>query len=354
MTFRIGFKTSPQAVDWATLNDTWAAAGQLEVFDAGWLNDHLVDIDPSRGQSSWEAFTLLAALARHVPGKWVGHAVLSNTFRHPAVLAKAATVMDHFTDGRFILGLGAGWLAAEHEPMGISLPPIGERIDRLESAVAVLEALFSSDAAEMPGVTRPDDFYPLAGAVNSPSPLTPGGPPIYLGGQKRRGIALAARSAKGWIMPGDRAGDFGLSRGPTQCDSAGSRERRSGSGRFCVRRPGRVKCECERSTRRAGWSQGNGERRCHRDHRRDCGCGRLKRAGDGCSRDRSSAARRSRPLIRRRMSAPFVGSFLTQFKNDRSSSSIEETPIKIIVRRMSSANQLKTRSTPRSPAAPSP
>ena len=208
MTFRIGFKTSPQAVEWATLNDTWAAAGQLEVFDGGWLNDHLVDIDPARGQSSWEAFTLLAALARHVPGKWVGHAVLSNTFRHPALLAKAATVMDHYTDGRFILGLGAGWLAAEHEPMGISLPPIGERIDRLESAVAVLEALFSSEAAGTPGVTRPDDFYPLAGAVNSPSPLTPGGPPIYLGGQKRRGIALAARSANGWIMPGDRAGDL--------------------------------------------------------------------------------------------------------------------------------------------------
>lgn len=208
MTFRIGFKTSPQAVDWATLNDTWAAAGQLEVFDAGWLNDHLVDIDPNRGQSSWEAFTLLAALARHVPGKWVGHAVLSNTFRHPAVLAKAATVMDHVTGGRFILGLGAGWLEDEHRPFGIPLPPIGERIDRLESAVAVIEALFSSEAAAAPGVTRPDDFYPLAGAVNSPPPHTSLGPPIYLGGQKRRGINLAARSAQGWIMPGDRAGDI--------------------------------------------------------------------------------------------------------------------------------------------------
>lgn len=208
MPLRIGFKTSPQAVDWPTLDDTWAAAGQLDHFDAGWLNDHLVDIVPNRGNDSWEALTLLAALAHRVPGKWVGHGVLSNTFRHPAVLAKAATLLDHVTGGRFILGLGAGWLAAEHEPFGIPLPPIGERIDRLESAVAVLEALFSANAATPPGVTVADEFYPLAEAVNSPPPLTPGGPPIYLGGQKRRGIALAARSAQGWILPGDRAGDI--------------------------------------------------------------------------------------------------------------------------------------------------
>lgn len=209
MAVRIGFKTSPQAVDWRTLDDTWAAAGQLDIFDAGWLNDHLVDIVPERGHESLEALTLLAALAHHVPGKWVGHAVLSNTFRHPAVLAKAATVLDHVTGGRFVLGLGAGWLETEHEPFGIALPSIGERIDRLVSAVGVLEVLFSPQAAKAPGVSRPDRFYPLSGAINAPPPLTPGGPPIYLGGQKRRGIALAARSAQGWVMPGDRAGDVG-------------------------------------------------------------------------------------------------------------------------------------------------
>jgi alkanesulfonate monooxygenase SsuD/methylene tetrahydromethanopterin reductase-like flavin-dependent oxidoreductase (luciferase family) len=204
---RIAFKTSPQDVDWPTLDATWAAAGELTEFDSGWLNDHLVDIVPERGHASFEALTLLAALVHRVAGKWVGHAVLSNTFRHPVVLAKAATVLDHATEGRFILGLGAGWLEPEHGPFGIPLPPIGERIDRLVSAVDVLEALFSPQAAEAPGVTRPDPFYPLTGAVNVPAPRTPGGPPIYLGGQKRRGIELAARSAQGWIMPGDRAGD---------------------------------------------------------------------------------------------------------------------------------------------------
>jgi alkanesulfonate monooxygenase SsuD/methylene tetrahydromethanopterin reductase-like flavin-dependent oxidoreductase (luciferase family) len=207
MAVRIGFKTSPQAVDWNTLDEIWAVAGELDVFDAGWLNDHLVDIVPDRDGGSLEALTLLAALIHHVPGKWVGHAVLSNTFRHPAVLAKAATFLDQATGGRFILGLGAGWLESEHAPFGIDLPPIGPRIDRLISAVDTLHALFSPAAAKAPGVTRPDPHYPLAGAVNDPPPRTPGGPPIYLGGQKRRGIELAARAAHGWVMPGDRAGD---------------------------------------------------------------------------------------------------------------------------------------------------
>jgi alkanesulfonate monooxygenase SsuD/methylene tetrahydromethanopterin reductase-like flavin-dependent oxidoreductase (luciferase family) len=202
----IGFKTSPQGVEWIQLDEIWAAAGELDVFAAGWLNDHLTDMSDTGGPSL-EALTLLATLAHHVPGAWVGHGVLSNTFRHPSVLAKAATVLDHATGGRFVLGLGAGWHEGEHRSLGIPLPPIRERIDRLESAVEVLHALFSTDAAAPPGVTRPDPFYPLDAAVNLPAPRTPGGPPIFLGGQRRRGIALAGRAGDGWLLPGINAGD---------------------------------------------------------------------------------------------------------------------------------------------------
>ncbi|HEX3427751.1 MAG TPA: LLM class flavin-dependent oxidoreductase [Candidatus Limnocylindrales bacterium] len=207
MTLRIGFKTSPQDVDWPTLDATWARAGELGVFDSGWLNDHLTNMDVAHPGPSFEALTLLAALVHHVPGVIVGHGVLSNTFRHPVLLAKAATLLDHATGGHFVLGLGAGWFEGEHEPFGIDLPPIGERIDRLVSAVGVLEALFSPTAAGPPGVTRPDPFYPLRGATNLPAPFTVGGPPLYLGGQRPRGIALAARSASGWLLPGTEAGD---------------------------------------------------------------------------------------------------------------------------------------------------
>ena len=209
MGLRISFKTSPQGVDWATLDATWALAGQLGGFDGAWMNDHLTDLDPVAPGASLETLTLLGTLVHHVPGVRVGHAVLSNTFRHPVLVAKAAVVLDHAVggDGRFVLGLGAGWFEGEHQPFGIPLPPIGERIDRLVSAVEVIQALFSPEAAMAPGVTRPDPFYPLSGAVNAPPPLTPGGPPIFLGGQKPRGIALAARLAAGWLLTGTEAGD---------------------------------------------------------------------------------------------------------------------------------------------------
>jgi alkanesulfonate monooxygenase SsuD/methylene tetrahydromethanopterin reductase-like flavin-dependent oxidoreductase (luciferase family) len=213
MTVRFGFKTSPQDVDWATLDATWRRAGELTAersgagFDSGWLNDHLTNMDDDHPGPSLEAVTLLATLVHHVPGVTVGHAVLSNTFRYPAILAKAAVVLDHATDGRFVLGLGAGWHEGEHAMFGLDLPPIGPRIDRLESAVETIRALWSAEAAAPPGVSREDPYYPLTGAINAPPPRTPGGPPIYLGGQGPRGIRLAARLAAGWLQPGNRAGD---------------------------------------------------------------------------------------------------------------------------------------------------
>lgn len=197
----IGFKTSPQGVDWPTLDSTYARAGELGVFDSGWMNDHITDPTLERGGSSWEALTALTALIHHVPGLTIGHGVLSNTFRHPVILAKAATALDHATGGRFVLGLGAGWHEGEHVPFGIPLPPIRERFDRFESAVHTIRALFSDAAATEPGVSRPDPYYPLDGATNLPPPLRAGGPPMWLGGQKRRGLALVAGHGDGWMLP---------------------------------------------------------------------------------------------------------------------------------------------------------
>jgi alkanesulfonate monooxygenase SsuD/methylene tetrahydromethanopterin reductase-like flavin-dependent oxidoreductase (luciferase family) len=197
----IGFKTSPQSVDWQTLDATWARASELGVFDSAWMNDHITDPSRERGGASWEALTAITALVHRVPGLIVGHGVLANTFRHPVLLAKAATLLDHATGGRFVLGLGAGWHEGEHVPFGIPLPPMPERFDRFESAVHVLKALFSDAAGREPGVSRPDPFYPLDGATNDPPPLTPGGPPVWLGGQKRRGLALVAEYGDGWMLP---------------------------------------------------------------------------------------------------------------------------------------------------------
>ena len=206
----IGFRISPiasQGIDWPKLDATWAAAGEEDVFSAGWISDHLSDASLERGGGAFESLTTVAALAHRVPGKWIGIAVLANTFRHPSVVAKSATVIDNVTGGRFILGLGAGWHEGEHEEFGIPLAPMKERFARFESAVATLAALFSSAARKAPGVSRDDPFYPLHDATLEPAPVRPEGPQLWLGGQRRRGIALAARYAEGWPMPGNEAGN---------------------------------------------------------------------------------------------------------------------------------------------------
>ena len=206
----IGFRvsaTGSAGLDWPMLDAMWARAGEFDVFDAGWMSDHLSDASQERGGVAFEPFTTLAALAHNVPGRWLGVAVASATFRHPALVAKAATVLDNVTGGRFILGIGAGWHEGEHDAFGIPLPRLPERFDRLEAGLRTISALFGPDAAPGRGVTVEDSIYPLRGATNEPQPMRPRGPAIWLGGQRPRGIGLAVQYAEGWPMPGNRPGD---------------------------------------------------------------------------------------------------------------------------------------------------
>ena len=206
----LGFKVSPsdaEGASWRVLEDMWSTAGSLGVFDAAWLSDHLANASQDRGGPALESFTTAAALSSRVTGMWIGIAVAANTFRHPALLAKEATVLDNVTGGQFVLGLGSGWHEGEHDQFGIPLPALPDRYDMFEGSLRVLTALFSEEAREEPGVTLDDPLFPLRGATNLPAPLHEAGPPIWLGGQKKRGIALAVRYADGWPMPGNRPGD---------------------------------------------------------------------------------------------------------------------------------------------------
>ncbi len=263
----IGFRisaTGSDGLDWQRLDSTWALAGELDVFSAGWLSDHLSDASRDRGGTAFEAFTTAAALAHRVPGKWIGLAVAANTFRHPAVLAKQATMLDIVTRGRFILGLGAGWHVGEHETFGIDLPEPRERFDRYESAIRVLAALFSEAARKPPGVTLYDPIYPLARATNQPPPVTAAGPPIWLGGQRRRGIELIARYASGWPLPGNRAGDVAYFSGKRDqirraLEAAG---RDASDFTFAAQ----VDCGADANTRRAALEVGRQMQRAGADH----------------------------------------------------------------------------------------
>lgn len=203
---RVGFKTFCHQADWPALEATWGLGGQLDVFESAWLNDHLGDFSVERGGSAFEALTLLAALSRHVPGKWIGHLALSNTFRHPAIVARAALTMDHVTHGRFVLGIGAGWHEGEHETNGIELPPIGKRINHLGDTARIVRALFGEAGRGAPGVDLEAGSVHLRGATMEPAPVHPGGPLLFLCGQGPRGLGLAAELADGWNYSANMAG----------------------------------------------------------------------------------------------------------------------------------------------------
>ena len=195
---KIGFKTSQANVAWPTLAATWELADERPILDSGWLFDHFVALGEGGG-GSHEAFTMLAALAARTKRLQLGHLVLSNTYRHPALTAKAAATIDHSAPGRFVLGLGAGWHEGEHAMYGLRLAPIGERITMLDSAVRLIKALWESPS----GVSLDAPPYRLVDAVCDPPPLTPGGPPIWLGGQGSRGLRIVAERADGWNQTGE-------------------------------------------------------------------------------------------------------------------------------------------------------
>src|SRR5262245_11029173 len=77
----VGFRLAPlgsEGLDWGRLDETWALAGELDAFSAGWMSDHLSDAGQERNGPAFESLTMAAALATRVPGKWVGIAVLAN------------------------------------------------------------------------------------------------------------------------------------------------------------------------------------------------------------------------------------------------------------------------------------
>lgn len=114
---------------------------------------------------AWDQLTLLAAVA--LSTRTIGLATLVSpiTFRHPAVMLKAATTIDRISGGRFSLGIGAGWMVREHEAFGIDMPPVSERFERLEEALGYLRAAMDPGGPGFSG-----DYYTLEGFTPDPVP----------------------------------------------------------------------------------------------------------------------------------------------------------------------------------------
>jgi probable F420-dependent oxidoreductase len=120
----------------------------------------------------------------------VGSLVFDNDYRHPVVLAKEAATLDLLSDGRFDLGLGAGWMASDYEQAGIPFDPPGKRIGRMEEALHIIKGLLAGAPFSFSGA-----HYQVANIEGSPPPVQKPHPPILLGGGGPRMLRLAAREA---------------------------------------------------------------------------------------------------------------------------------------------------------------
>ena len=120
----------------------------------------------------------------------VGSLVFDNDYRHPVVLAKEAATLDLLSDGRFDLGLGAGWMASDYERSGIPLDSPGVRIGRMEEGLAIIKGLLAGGAFSFSG-----KHYRITSLEGHPSPVQKPHPPILLGGGGRRMLSVAAREA---------------------------------------------------------------------------------------------------------------------------------------------------------------
>lgn len=120
----------------------------------------------------------------------VGSLVFDNDYRHPVVLAKEVATLDRLSDGRFDLGLGAGWMASDYEQAGIPFDSPGVRIERMEEALTVIKGLLAGGAFSFSG-----KHYRINSMEGHPSPVQKPHPPILLGGGGRRMLRVAAREA---------------------------------------------------------------------------------------------------------------------------------------------------------------
>ena len=144
---RFGIMAGQGGVSWREIEDMWRFLDRETKFHSAWLFDHFVAGDPGgdfRGNAfeGWSALSALAAITDRIR---LGVLVTGVTYRNPALLAKMAVTIDHVSDGRLELGIGAAWHEPEHRMFGWPFPSDRERPDRLEEAVQLIRALFETD-----------------------------------------------------------------------------------------------------------------------------------------------------------------------------------------------------------------
>jgi alkanesulfonate monooxygenase SsuD/methylene tetrahydromethanopterin reductase-like flavin-dependent oxidoreductase (luciferase family) len=211
--------------------DEKVSAAEALGYDSVWFMDHLAA--PGMPETDClEAWTLASALAVRTERIRIGHLVLCNEFRHPALLAKMAATLDHISGGRLDLGLGWGSVPDEFDAFGIGYAPARVRAGRLKETLEVLKLLFTGERVSYKG-----DYFSLDGAVANPRPVQD--PlPIHLGGAgEKLTLPLVAEHATWWNCP-----SYGI-------DRLAELRPLAGNARVSAQHPvGLVRSESERAT----------------------------------------------------------------------------------------------------------
>jgi alkanesulfonate monooxygenase SsuD/methylene tetrahydromethanopterin reductase-like flavin-dependent oxidoreductase (luciferase family) len=161
-----------------------------DAFSTIWVSDHL----QHEGAPWPEGWTRLAYLAAAMPRFRYGHMVLSQSYRNPGLLGAMAATLQRLTGGRFILGLGAGWLEDEYRAFNYEFPRPGVRVQQLEEAIALIKTLWRDSPASYDG-----QWYRLDGAIcDRPDPPIP----ILVGTNGPRALKVVARQADWWNWDG--------------------------------------------------------------------------------------------------------------------------------------------------------
>jgi alkanesulfonate monooxygenase SsuD/methylene tetrahydromethanopterin reductase-like flavin-dependent oxidoreductase (luciferase family) len=184
-----------------------------EHFDSAWAVDHL-QYEDTPLMEGWTALTYMAALQ---PKLKFGHAVLSQSFRNPALLAKMAATFQYMSGGRFILGIGAGWKEDEYRAYNYPYPPAGARVEELDETLQIIKALWQDNKATFQG-----KHYQVVDAWCEPKPDPL--PIIMVGGSKPRMLRLAAQHADWWNVSWTRIEDYRAQ--VEECERACAKEQR--------------------------------------------------------------------------------------------------------------------------------
>lgn len=193
---RFGVHTGLQHTSYDVLRPAWR---KIEDLGFDWISiwDHFYGATGKPDDAAcFEAVAMHAALAAETSRVRVGSLVYSVGYRHPAVLAKMITAIDHISGGRADMGLGAGWAQVEYNAYGIDFPGVKTRMDQLEEAAQCVRGLLHEDVTDFTG-----EWFNLVNARNEPRPIQKKIPIWIGGGGEKRTLNIAAKYADGWNVP---------------------------------------------------------------------------------------------------------------------------------------------------------